>query len=485
MSEADATPRGDMSVFETDVPARLDRLAWSRFHWLVVIALGVTWALDGLEVTIVGALGSVLEEPGTLGLSATQVGLAGSAYIAGAIFGALFFGHLTDRHGRKRLFLITLSLYALATVATAFSFDFWTFAACRLVTGMGIGGEYAAINSAIDELIPARTRGTAALAINGSYWIGTALGAVLSAVLLDPRVLGHELGWRAAFAFGAVIALGIMIVRRFLPESPRWLMVHGRRAEAEAIVAEIEAGCAPHGHDAPPTRIRIAPLSRVGFRAIAHVILAQYRSRAALGLVMMIAQAFFYNAIFFTYALTLTRFYSVPSERVGAYLLPFALGNFLGPLLLGRLFDTIGRRPMIAFTYVTSGVLLFVTGAAFARDALDARTHTLLWSISFFFASAAASSAYLTVSELFPLEIRALAIALFYAVGTGVGGLLAPALFGALIERGSRPELFAGYALGAALMLLAGLAALWLGVAAERRSLEELARPLSHVDENR
>ena len=471
-----------MRAFETDVPARLDRLAWSRFHWLVVVAIGVTWALDGLDVTIVGALGSVLEEPGTLGLSATQVGLAGSAYIAGALSGALVFGHLTDRYGRRRLFLITLSLYALATIATAFSVDFWTFAACRLLTGMGIGGEYAAINSAIDELIPARTRGFADLAINGSYWIGTALGAVLSAVLLDPRVLGHELGWRAAFALGAVLAFGIMIVRRYVPESPRWLLVRGRRAEAEAIVAAIEAGCAPSRETAAPARIRIAPLDRVGFRAIARVILSQYRSRAVLGLVMMIAQAFFYNAIFFTYALTLTRFYAVPAERVGAYLLPFALGNFLGPLLLGCLFDSVGRRPMIAFTYAMSGLLLLVTGIAFARGALDARTHTLLWSVSFFFASAAASSAYLTVSELFPLEIRAMAIALFYAVGTGVGGLLAPTLFGALIQRGSRPELFAGYALAAVLMGIAALAALWLGVAAERRGLEDLARPLSHAD---
>jgi MFS family permease len=469
-------------VFETDIPARLDRLAWSRFHWLVVIALGVTWALDGLEVTIVGALGSVLEEPGTLGLSATQVGLAGSVYIAGALAGALFFGHLTDRHGRRRLFLITLSLYVLATCATAFSVDFWTFAACRFLTGMGIGGEYAAINSAIDELIPARTRGTAALAINGSYWIGTALGAVLSAVLLDPRVLGHELGWRAAFGLGAVLALGIMIVRRFVPESPRWLMVRGRLAEADAIVAAIETSCAPYeGTDELP-RICIAMRERIGFRTIARVIFSHYRARAVFGLVLMIAQAFFYNAIFFTYALTLTRFYAVPAERVGVYLLPFALGNFLGPLLLGRLFDSIGRRPMIAFTYAMSGILLLATGFAFERGALDARTHTLLWSVSFFFASAAASSAYLTVSELFPLEIRAMAIALFYAVGTGVGGLAAPALFGALIESGSRHELFLGYALGSALMLVAALAALVLGVAAERRPLEEIARPLSYAE---
>jgi len=466
-------------VFETDIPARLDRLAWSRFHWLVVVALGVTWALDGLEVTIVGALGSVLEEPGTLGLSATQVGLAGTVYIAGALAGALFFGHLTDRHGRRRLFLITLSLYVLATCATAFSVDFWTFAACRFLTGMGIGGEYAAINSAIDELIPARSRGFTALAINGSFWLGTALGAVLSAVLLDPRVLGHELGWRAAFGLGAVLALGIMLVRRWVPESPRWLMVRGRHAEAEKIVAAIEARCAPVECSTPLARIPIAARGEIGFRTIARVILSQYRSRALLGLVLMIAQAFFYNAIFFTYALTLTRFYAVPAERVGAYLLPFALGNFLGPLLLGRLFDSIGRRPMIAFTYAASGILLLATGFAFERGALDAQSHTLLWSVSFFFASAAASSAYLTVSELFPLELRAMAIALFYAVGTGVGGMVGPVLFGALIESGSRHELFLGYALGSTLMLLAALAALVLGVAAERRPLEEIARPLS------
>jgi MFS family permease len=468
-------------VFETDIPARLDRLAWSRFHWLVVVALGITWALEGLEVTIVGAIGSVLEEPGTLGLSATEVGLAGTTYIAGAIIGALLFGHLTDRYGRKRLFLITLSLYALATSATAFSVDFATFAGCRFLTGMAIGGEYAAINSAIDEMIPARTRGFAALAINGSFWIGTALGAVVSGVLLDPRVLGHELGWRAAFGLGALLALGIMLVRRFVPESPRWLMVRGRHEEAHAIVCDIEARCPPGEPGAALARIPIAARGHVGFGTIARVIFARYRARALLGLVLMVAQAFFYNAIFFTYSLTLTHFYGVPAERVGGYLLPFALGNFLGPLLLGRLFDSIGRRAMIAFTYATSGTLLLCTGIAFARGALDAQSHTWLWSVSFFFASAAASSAYLTVSEVFPLELRAMAIALFYAVGTGVGGLAGPALFGALIESGSRDELFLGYALGSALMLVAALAALVLGVAAERRPLEEIARPLSEL----
>jgi MFS family permease len=465
--------------FETDIPARLDNLAFGRWHWRVVIALGITWVLDGLEVTIVGALGSVLQEPSTLGLSATQVGLSGSAYLAGAISGALLFGHLADRHGRKRLFLITLGVYVGATLATACSTGFASFAVFRFLTGMGIGGEYSAINSAIDELIPARVRGAVDLGINGSYWIGTALGAVMSSVLLDPRVLGHAWGFRAAFGLGALLALAILLVRRYLPESPRWLTVRARHDEAEAIVAAIEQQCQPYGEPAELRRIRIRPGEHVGLVRAARVIFHDYGARAVLGLSMMVAQAFFYNAIFFTYALTLTEFYAVRPEHVGAYLLPFALGNFLGPLLLGRMFDVVGRRPMIAFTYAASGVLLLVTGFAFHAEWLTASTHTLLWSLAFFFASAAASSAYLTVSELFPLELRALAIALFYAIGTATGGLLAPTLFGALIESGSRLELLYGYALGAALMIAAALVVVRLGVSAEGRSLEELAPPLS------
>ncbi|HVU05909.1 MAG TPA: MFS transporter [Polyangiaceae bacterium] len=467
---------------ETDVPARLDRLPWMRFHWLVVLSLGITWVLDGLEVTIVSAVGSVLEEPETLALSASDIGLAGSAYVGGAILGALFFGHLADRHGRKRLFLVTLVVYVLASAATAASGGLRSFVLCRFVTGMGIGGEYAAINSAIDELIPARHRGFADLAINGSYWLGTALGAVVSSSLLDPRVLGHALGWRAAFGLGALLAPAILFVRRVVPESPRWLVIRGRHTEAARIVEAIEAGSpAPRP---PAARIRISPREAHGLLGVARVIVRRYPRRALLGLSLMIAQAFFYNAIFFTYGLTLTRFYGVLPERVGAYILPFAAGNFLGPVVLGRAFDAVGRRAMIATTYVASGTLLLVTGGLFLGGSLTATTQTLMWAASFFFASAAASSAYLTVSEVFPIEIRALAIALFYAIGTGTGGLVAPFVFGRLIESGDRSEVFGGYAVGALLMIAAGVVGWALGVDAERKSLEEVAPPLSAVPEN-
>ena len=465
----------------TDIPARLDRLPWGSWHTRVVVALGITWILDGLEVTMVGALGSVLEEPGTLALSATQVGLAGTIYIAGAMVGALVFGRLADRRGRKRMFLVTLAIYVVATLATALSFDFWTFAACRLLTGVGIGGEYAAINSAIDELIPARVRGFTDLAINGSYWIGTAIGAVASAFLLDPRVLGHEHGWRAAFGLGAVLALAILLVRRHVPESPRWLLVHGREAEAEKIVSDVEAECGVPAPEEPLRRTEFAGGPSPGLARVARVIFVEYRRRAVLCFSLMVSQAFFYNAIFFTYALTLTRFYGVLPERVGAYLLPFAAGNFMGPFVLGRFFDSIGRRKMIAFTYAASGVVLLVTGYFFREGLLTAQTHTLLWSGAFFFASSAASSAYLTASELFPLELRSAAIALFYAVGTGTGGLVAPALFARLIESGSRTGVFLGYALGAVLMIAAAGVAIRLGVDAERKALEDVARPLTEV----
>ncbi len=476
--------RPSPSFLETDLPARLDRLPWVRFHGLVVLSLGVTWVLDGLEVTVVGAVAGVLASEETLGLSSTEVGLAGAAYLAGAILGSLVFGHLTDRFGRKRLFLVTLGIYIVATVMTAASYDFVTFATFRFFTGAAIGGEYAAINSAIDELLPARVRGFADLAINGSYWLGTAGGAAATIVLLDTRFFPRDLGWRLAFGMGAVLTVGVGLVRRFVPESPRWLLLHGREAEARAIVEEIEARAERERGEPLPRcdgTLALLPRAHVGHVEALRVIFGTYRARGVLGLSLMVAQAFFYNAIFFTYALILTRFFGVDPERVGVMLIPFAVANFLGPLVLGPLFDSLGRRPLIVTTYAAAGILLFAVGLAFRAGLLDATTQTIAWAVVFFFGSAAASSAYLTVSELFPVELRARAIALFYAIGTSVGGLAAPALFGWLVDRGDPGEVFVGYAVGAALMVGAALVAFFLGVAAERRPLEQLAAPLSSV----
>jgi MFS family permease len=466
----------------SNVPARLDALPWSRWHWRVVFALGVAWVLDGLEVTIVGSLGSTLERADTLALGAAQIGWAGSVYVAGAVAGALLFGRLADRLGRKRLFLLTLLVYMGATVATAFTQGFAGFALCRFVTGLGIGGEYAAINSAIDELIPARVRGRVNLAINGSFWIGAALGALASLVLLDARVLGPQ-GWRAGFLLGAVLAVAILLVRRQVPESPRWLIAQGRGAEAERIVAEIEQGVRAQGGrtaEVPAgAGVDFAGAGHVpSLREVAHVLLRRYPRRSAVVLALMVSQAFFYNAIFFTYALVLTRFYGVDAARIGLYILPFAAGNVLGPLLLGPLFDRIGRRVMITATYALSGLALLVTGAGFLSGLFDAATQTLAWSGVFFLASAAASSAYLTVSEVFPLQMRALSISIFYAVGTGAGGFAAPALFGALIDTGSRANVFVGYAIGAALVILAAAVAWRYALAAEGKPLEQVAPPL-------
>ncbi len=470
---------------ETDTPARLDRLPWGRFHTLVVIALGVTWILDGLEVTLAGALAGALKQSPTLHFSNADVGLAGSAYLAGAVLGAIFFGWLTDRLGRKKLFFITVIVYLTATAATALSWNVWSFALFRFFTGAGIGAEYAAINSTIQELTPARVRGWTDLIINGSFWLGAAMGAAGSIVLLDPTIVDPDVGWRLAFLIGAALALVIFFMRFWIPESPRWLMTHGRADEAEAIVAGIEQDFRRQGYalpavDLPRVRLRTRRYTPLG--EVAHTLFQVHRRRTLVGLSLMAAQAFFYNAIFFTYALVLTDFYGIRADQVGWYILPFAAGNFLGPLLLGRLFDTVGRRSMIAFTYATSGILLAVTGYLFMQGVLSAETQTIAWMVIFFFASAAASSAYLTVSETFPLEIRALAIAFFYAIGTGIGGIAGPLLFGALIDTGSRASLFLGYLLGAVLMISAALIAWRWCVAAERKSLESVARPLAFVD---
>lgn len=475
----------DSRIVETDIPARLDRLAWGRFHTLVVAALGITWILDGLEVTLAGTLSGALKASPTLQFSNADIGIASSAYLAGAVLGALFFGWLTDRIGRKKLFFVTLAVYLAATAATALSWNLYSFALFRFLTGAGIGGEYTAINSTIQELVPARYRGWTDLVINGSFWIGAAIGAVLGIVLLDPARIDPEAGWRFAFLAGAALGLVVFLMRFWIPESPRWLMIHGQPERAQAIVAEIERGASVHADERRAERlprIRLRMRSHTPLHEVAQTLLRAYPNRTVLGLGLMTAQAFFYNAIFFTYALVLTDFYGIAAASIGWYLLPFAAGNFLGPLLLGRLFDTLGRRVMITLTYGVSGVLLAVAGYLFSIGVLSAQTQTIAWMVIFFFASPAASAAYLTVSETFPLEVRALAIAMFYAIGTAVGGVAGPALFGVLIDTGSRSSVFGGYLLGAALMIAAAALAWRLCLACERKSLEDVARPLAVIE---
>jgi len=472
------------AVIATDIPARLDALPFGRFHLLVIMALGITWILDGLEVTLAGALAGELKQNSALGLSNAQVGLAGSCYLAGAVLGAFFFGWLTDRLGRKKLFTITLAVYLLATAATGLSWNALSFVVFRFITGAGIGGEYTAINSTIQELIPARFRGWTDLLINGSFWLGAALGAGISLVLLDPAFIDPAIGWRLAFLIGATIGLVIVVMRLWIPESPRWLVTHGFPQEALAVVRGIEAQFA-HGSDAPAPelpKVRLRMRDHTPLREVARTLFVTYRQRTLVGLTLMAAQAFFYNAIFFTYALVLTDFYGIPPDAVGWYILPFAAGNVLGPILLGRLFDTVGRKIMIGSTYALSGLLLAVAAYLFSRNLLTATSLTATWMTVFFFASAAASSAYLTVSEIFPLEIRALAIAFFYAIGTGIGGVAGPLLFGMLISTGSRGSVALGYLLGAMLMVAAAAVAARWGVAAERKPLETVSRPLAFID---
>ncbi len=479
--------RAQTGTISTHVPARLDRLPWGRFHWRVVIGLGGVWVLDGLEVTMVGNVSARLTEHGSgINLTPAQIGVAASFYIAGACLGALFFGHLTDRFGRRNLFLLTLAVYLTATVATAFAFAPWYFFIARFFTGSGIGGEYAAINSAIDELIPARVRGRVDLIINGTYWLGSAAGAAGALVLLDTSNFAPNMGWRLAFGLGAIFGIFVLLVRRNVPESPRWLFIHGREQEAEQIVREIEEeverDTGQRLPDPPGRPLKIRQRQRISLWEIARVAFTRYPRRAFLGLALFIGQAFLYNGVTFNLGTLLSGFYGVESGHVPLFFIVWALSNFVGPLVLGRLFDTVGRKPMITMSYIGSAVIAVVLAVIFVNQTGGVWTFIIVLAAAFFLASAGASAAYLTVSEIFPMETRALAIAFFYAVGTAIGGISGPLLFGQLIESGQRSQVFWSFIIGAAVMAVAGLVELWLGIAAEQRPLEELAPPLTVVD---
>jgi len=487
---ADAA-RVETGRIETNIPARLDRLPWAKFHWLVVIGLGTVWILDGLEVTIVGSIAPRLTEKGSgIAISTAQIGTAAAFYVGGACLGALFFGQLTDRFGRKKLFLLTLGVYILATLATAASWTAWFFFLCRFLTGAGIGGEYAAINSAIDELIPARVRGRVDLIINGSYWVGSAAGSAVAILLLDKALLSSSVGWRISFCLGAILGLGVLFVRRHVPESPRWLFIHGREEEAEAIVREIEQSVEQESDERleePDTSITVRQREKIPFREIAKTAFQRYPRRAVLGLALFVGQAFLYNGVTFNLGTLYSTFWKVSSSFVPVFLIVFAVGNFLGPLLLGRLFDTVGRKPMIAGTYLGSAAVTVAMAILFTGKGLDSSPWTFeafIFGI-FFLASAGASAAYLTVSEIFPMETRALAIAFFYAVGTGIGGIIGPLLFGNLIASGSHGEVALAFFIGAAVMAIGGIVEIFFGVKAEQVPLENIAKPLTAEEAER
>jgi MFS family permease len=476
----------EAATIETRIPSRLDRLPWSRFHWMVVIGLGTVWILDGLEVTIVSSISGRLSEGGAgLTLDPSQIGTAAAFYVAGACIGALFFGQLTDRLGRKKLFLVTLGVYIVATVATAFAFSPLYFFLARFFTGSGIGGEYAAINSAIDELIPARVRGRVDLIINGSYWVGAAAGAIASIALLDTALFAANVGWRLAFLISATLGVGILLVRRTVPESPRWLFIHGREDEAEEIVGEIEEEVREQTGeelDQPEGSIAVHPRDRISFREIARTAASKYPRRTMLGLSLFVGQAFLYNAVTFDLGTLLSEFFSVSSGAIPIYIAIFAVSNFLGPLTLGRLFDTVGRKPMVTGTYLGSAALTAALGVFLIQGNLTTWSFMAFVLAIFFLASAGASSAYLTVSEIFPMESRALSIAFFYAVGTAAGGIAGPLLFGHLINPGSQSKVAIGFFIGAATMAVGGIAELFFGVKAEQRQLEDIAEPLTATD---
>ncbi len=463
------------------VPARMDRLPWTRFHWSVVTGLGVSWILDGLEIQLVAANGYAQ----SLHMDAAQVGLTGTVYLVGQVVGALYFGRLTDRLGRKKLFIITLAIYLIGSGIAGLSTAVWFLWVFRFVAGMGIGGEYTAINSAIDELIPSKYRGRVDIAVNGTYWAGALLGATANLYLLQESRI--EWGWRVGFFIGPVLGLVIIYLRRHIPESPRWLLTHGHADEAHATVDDIEARVQAEGVTLAPVpeskSMLVKATESIPFKQVMHVFFKKYPRRTFLGITMMVTQSFLYNAIFFTYALVLENFYGISKAGTSLYFFPFAIGNLLGPLLLGHLFDTWGRRKMICGTYSIAGAVLLVSAFLFHAGALTAATHTVFWCVSFFFASAGASSAYLTVSEIFPLEVRGQAISYFFAVAQATGAT-APAIYGALIGEGKdRTPLFWGYVIGAAIMIFGGLVAWFFGVNAEGQGLEDIADPLTRVTE--
>lgn len=466
----------------------MDRLPWTRFHWLIVVGLGVSWILDGIEIQIVSSMGGPLQSPEALNLTSGQVGAAASWYLAGQVVGALFFGRLTDRLGRKKLFILTLAIYLIGSGLAGFSWNSWSLYLFRFIAGTGIGGEYTAINSAIDEIMPSKYRGRVDIAINGTYWGGAALGAVASLFLYNENFIPTDWGWRIGFFIGPVLGLVIIFLRRHIPESPRWLLTHGRAAEAERTVDEIEARLRSQGVELAPVddrkALEIVDSNRLSYLQMARIFFGRYPSRSFLGFTMMVTQAFLYNAIFFTQAMVLTYFYDVPADRTGYYFFPFAIGNLIGPLVLGPLFDSIGRRKMICTTYVVSGLLLLASAVAFDAGVLNATTQTAFWCVIFFFASAGASSAYLTVSEIFPLELRGQAISFFFAISQAAGGVVAPYLFGHLVGGADNPSpdrlpLTMGYVFGAGVMIVGGVIAWFFGVNAEGRSLEDIADPLS------
>ncbi len=473
----------DGREIETSIPERMDRLPWSRWHTRIIVALGTSWLLDGLQVTLAGSLAGILEDKKGLALTDPQVTAGATFYLTGAVLGAVLFGYLTDRLGRKRLFLITLATYSLATLASALSWNFYSFAIFRLFTGLGIGGEYAAINSAVDELIPGKVRGTVDLIVNATFWVGAAIGSLASLALLSGHLLSPRLGWRVAFSIGAALGGAVLILRLRVPESPRWLMLRGREAEANAIVEDIETQVTAgmNGKSLEPLsgeKLKIAVRDHTPWGEIFKSMLGENRQRSLLALTLMIGQSFFFNAVFFTYGLVVKKFFHISDQQLPLQLLPFALGSFFGPVMLGPLFDKIGRKPMITATFGIAGIMLAAVCYPFAHGLLSARMLNICFTLIFFVASSAASAAYLTVSEIFPLEIRAFAIAIFYAIGTLLGGVGAPYLFGVLIASGSRTNVAFGYALGAFLMLLAALCELLIGVEAAGKSLESISKPL-------